>query len=282
MPCYSGAQEVLDGYYESWAKALLGSPAWRSGVIASGELGWTISGFHRAVLDVAKHRARLFLLPREDMYASAFRNAHDSASSSWASRSLCLLNQLGIPDFPVWLGGGGDYKGYCARVRQLLVAAHLFSWRAAVAKHALRTIKSATYVPCERIVPAIPSGLAAAIRSQFPWQRLHKQLSLARLRAGLVDIGHLAGRRSRARAVQCIWCDDLVSKLWAHVFGEFQHWCSYRSAVCIAMNGNVALSRTWDIMFATLSAAPGDAWFFSCLDYVDAVVASAETFWRDL
>ena len=35
-------------------------------------------------------------------------------------------------------------------------------------------------------------------------------------------------------------------------------------------------------LFAMSSAAPGDVWFDVCLDYVDAVVTSAESFWRDL
>ncbi len=34
-----GAEEQLSKCYEAWARALVGSPSWRSGVIASGELG---------------------------------------------------------------------------------------------------------------------------------------------------------------------------------------------------------------------------------------------------
>ena len=103
-----------------WAKALIGSPAWRSGVIASGELGWKISGFHRGVLDVAKRRARLFMLPQDDLYARAFRDAHSSSSLSWAHRSSQLLVRYGLQDCPAWLDEGGDFYGYCANVRSAL------------------------------------------------------------------------------------------------------------------------------------------------------------------
>ena len=40
----AGAEQLLGTVYENWAKALLSSPPWRSGVIASAELGWAYGG----------------------------------------------------------------------------------------------------------------------------------------------------------------------------------------------------------------------------------------------
>ena len=61
-----GAEARLDECYECWARALVGSPAWRSGIIASGELGWRIGGFMRGVLDVARKRAKIWTLAESD------------------------------------------------------------------------------------------------------------------------------------------------------------------------------------------------------------------------
>ena len=44
-----GAESMLNECYEGWARALVGSPPWRSGLIAAGELGWTLSGFMRSI-----------------------------------------------------------------------------------------------------------------------------------------------------------------------------------------------------------------------------------------
>ena len=86
-------ERVLNEAYHRWARALLGSPKWRSGFIASAELGWTLSGFARALVDVASRRAFLWQLPVGDLYGDVFRAAHQCSESSWAYRSRALLQE---------------------------------------------------------------------------------------------------------------------------------------------------------------------------------------------
>ena len=96
-----------------------------------------------------------------------------------------------------------------------------------------------------------------------------------RLRCGLVDLGHRAGRHSRARALQCIWCSELVTCHWAHVFGACVHWNAYRRDALRSLGLIEASTRSWDIMFSIMRFAHR-----ACVAFVDAVVTSAETFWH--
>ena len=86
-----GAEDRLNSCYEAWARALVGSPAWRSGVIASGVLGWTSGRFMRAILDVTKHRAKLWSLPAGDLQRRIFVEARSGGASTWANKSIAFL-----------------------------------------------------------------------------------------------------------------------------------------------------------------------------------------------
>ena len=58
----------MDGYFERWAKDLLGADAWRNAAVATCEVGWSLTGAARGVREVALRRARLWLLPLDDPY----------------------------------------------------------------------------------------------------------------------------------------------------------------------------------------------------------------------
>ena len=81
-----GALDRYDTAYNRWACALLHSPPWRSAAIAHMELGWGLCGRHRALLDVAGRRARLWMLPKGDMYGEVFIKSH-AVPLSWARRN---------------------------------------------------------------------------------------------------------------------------------------------------------------------------------------------------
>ena len=57
------AELVYNEAYARWPRDFIGSSAWRSGAVTTAELGWTLSGYERALLDVATRRARLWSLP---------------------------------------------------------------------------------------------------------------------------------------------------------------------------------------------------------------------------
>eukprot|EP00439_Symbiodinium_sp_Y106_P004028 s6491_g1.t1 len=92
------AESELNTAQDKWARTLLGVPPWKPAHLASWELGWQLSGFARAVLDVASRRARIQSWPRQDWYRQMFCEA-SSSPASWAARSSKLLQDWGIRDF---------------------------------------------------------------------------------------------------------------------------------------------------------------------------------------
>ena len=92
------AESELNTAQDKWARMLLGVPPWKPAHHASWELGWQLSCFARAVLDVAFRRARIQSWPRQDWYRQMFCEA-SSSPASWAARSSKLLQDWGIRDF---------------------------------------------------------------------------------------------------------------------------------------------------------------------------------------
>ena len=85
------AEGTLNLTYLSWAKALIGSSAWRRGAVAMGELGWRLGGYNRAVMDMAIRRATLWCLPPDDIYGRVYRMAHSLPGPTWAKSSAAIL-----------------------------------------------------------------------------------------------------------------------------------------------------------------------------------------------
>ena len=110
--------DVLNDNYDRWARAPIGLPIWRSDVIASCELRWSLNGYMRGLVDMEKKRAKLWSPPPSDLCAHAFCIAHDVGGPTWAKKSLSLLSSYGIADFPAW-ACAGKHSGYsvaCASV----------------------------------------------------------------------------------------------------------------------------------------------------------------------
>ena len=52
----------------------------------------------------------------------------------------------------------------------------------------------------------------------------------------------------------------------------------YRHVVCESLGLDTTLVRSWDVMYAVLGVDTRSASYRGCLDFVDAVVCSAELF----
>ena len=65
-----------------------------------------------------------------------------------------------------------------------------------------------------------------------------------------------------------------------HSFGLCPHWAARRHVVCESLGLDTALVRSWDVMYAVLGVDTRSASYRGCLDFVDAVVCSAEFFWK--
>ena len=93
------ASQVLDQLYAKWGRILLGVPPWMPAHAVFWELGWTLSGMARAVLDIAVRRARVQCWDKNDLYRRIFDTASHSNVFCWATRSLQILQEWGIADF---------------------------------------------------------------------------------------------------------------------------------------------------------------------------------------
>ena len=206
-----GALDRYDTAYNSWACALLHSPPWRSAAIAHMELGWGLCGRHRALLDIAGRRARLWTLPQGDIYGEIFIQSH-AVQLSWARRSLALLEEHDIPDYPD-AEGYGSVKSYLVLVRSLLSSA---------ASAVLWSSCSGHLVPFPfSVLSSGPSPLPAALLSvSLPWEALMGHRALCRLRAGTLDLAHVHGNKSQAKVRCCIFCNKKTWAPYIHVLGE--------------------------------------------------------------
>ena len=64
-------EALLNSTFDKWARVQVGMPPWQSAYLAHWELGWGLSSFARAILDVASRSARIQAWPRGDWYVSS-------------------------------------------------------------------------------------------------------------------------------------------------------------------------------------------------------------------
>ena len=226
----------------------------------------------RGLVEMGKRRAKLWCLPQSDVYANVFRVSHDADGHTWAKKSLAILRQHGLADFPDW-EGNGSISGYTAYLHEVLESQFQETWAAAVKKHCLP-------VPYDKLVHRFPCSLRSCLFTTLPWSVLLMQRSFVRLRCGLVSLGHRRGRHTGARVQACIGCGNDSGQLWAHVFGECLCWESLRTDA-VASLGLTSGTRSWDIMYGILSCSSDSCAYVSCVSLVAKVVADADKFWKD-
>ena len=219
-----GAENILDNLYNTWAQNLLGSRPWRSPFVARAEIGWTLTRFGRAVVDVASKRASLWLLSECGLYRNIFVQAC-SSFTSWASRSLVLLGDWHVLDWPLWVQLGHNpcrksYKRYVVdtvsqRCQQALCAE--------LAKHT-------TPLAYDRM-GGLSGSVHKVMRSTLPMHALLGHRAWMRSRAGFLTFGHLQGRPSITNSVQCIFCELFVRSPWLHTLCSCKTWELRRDAI---------------------------------------------------
>ncbi len=90
-------------------------------MVAQVELGWVLSGFDRALVDVARRRAWLWSLPAGDLYGEVFRTAYAFGGDTWAASSGRLLLAHGVMDWPEWAAAGEPSGTYSRYVKSVLI-----------------------------------------------------------------------------------------------------------------------------------------------------------------
>ena len=181
--------------------------------------------------------------------------------------------RLKIDDWPDWHLPGLTVDGYSCYVKARLEEIHRARWQQSVSCHSVP-------VPPARLIPSISTSLERGLLLKLHWDVLHLQRAHARLRCGLVELGHLHGKISKARVVSCIRCDTAVSHLWAHVFGDCCAWANERRSAVQA--SALSDTRSWDIMFKVLTSTPDNPGYVECLRFIGHVVTDAERFWTNM
>ena len=222
---------LLEENYATWARLLLGADPWRNAYVAIGEVGWTLSGSARFVLNAASMRARLWRAGVTTLAGGFFLRSH-AFPGSWSSRSLVLLQDWGLPDWPQWVGSC-DFaclslrvKSYVDQCRCKLMTVCSERWLSNVASH-----RAPIQYPC------VPPALCDMLTSGLTWDTLLAFRSVVRFRAGLFVLGHVAGHPSQAKTLHCILCDKRYTSCWYHVFLD----CSALELECAALE--VSLDR---------------------------------------
>ena len=215
------AESELNTAQDKWARTLLGVPPWKPAHLASWELGWQLSGFARAVLDVASRRARIQSWPRQDWYRQMFCEASKSPAS-WAARSLKLLQDWGIRDFNEGNMSLGlrAYKNY---VKDALKDICLEKTRRALIPSTAPCINNAFPSRMPRLT------LQNIVRRPATWNTLLATRAISRLRLDLLVLGCKADKPSRAREVRCVCCERLTVAPLAHTLLRCTAWSSFRS-----------------------------------------------------
>lgn len=251
------AEALLDAQFEKWARALLGADWWRSGAIATAEVGWSLSGFARTVEVVARRRARLWLLPDGDFYKEFFRWGGVVPGKTWARASAQLLRDWGVLDFPPFASGGNGYQQYLQYVRVQLETRCRIQWKLMAGRHT---------APVRYLeVQSEPGAAMMAIRRcPLGWDVLRFVRGWCRVRAQLQVF-----RAARRRFAPCIFCDEVVpAELeYDHVFDSCSAWAEMREA----MLSHSHTGRAGSVLMQVLRASPDDEYFSLAVAFADKV-----------
>ena len=272
--CNEEALQLLDDTYEAWAKSLLGGQPWRNGVIAEVELGWPLTGAGRAVVDIALHRSKLWLLPDGDIYKSVFYNGHQHGCISWSSSSLEVLQKWGIDDFPEMQSGSERsalaYKHYvisratqvCAERRRARLVAHQRPF------------------PYTELRTGVNEDYQQICNLSLSWQVRVGQRAFSRIRLGLLQFGHLQGRQSSARYQHCIICNARTLCPIFHVLTTCSALTSLRACFWTAHRQGEPENRK-QAALAILSSHPSDAGFAEAVELAVELHRLEKIFWRN-
>ena len=214
-----GAKERLDNLQFSWARQLLGAECWRNGAVCSAELGWKHTDFAKALRSVALRRARIWLLPDDDLYRRFFI-ACVSTGCGWAKASILLMQEAGIPDWSTVRQDCSDYDQYREHIDHVL---QNFSWEGLS-----KTVdRHSAAVPYYNFQKGISHALERLVVEQN-WELLRMSRNWCRMRIGDVVLSGVNGKRSCARYQICIFCGDGVRNATVHALARCRCWEDFR------------------------------------------------------
>ena len=243
-----------------------------NGSVVVWELDWHISGMGRAVVDLAKKRAKLWLLPAGDLYKESFlRCLSLVGGTTWAHLGGRLLQSWGISEFAPVEGGDG-FRRYCRYVKQVVLERCDQERRRGRAAHRFP-------IPFSDLVLGVAPSLRhrEMLRGGLSWDVLSGIRSWCRIRAGIVVLGHRRGQRSQARVQCCIFCDCESSSLYQHVFLHCPHWIQERSGLALVLGHSVGTQLCH--LIALLRLFVRDSGFVEVVAWCREVDRGVHRFW---
>ena len=262
-------EERVNAVYEDWARCLLSAESWRNAAVAASEVGWSYSGYARVVKDAALRRARVIMKPDGDIYKLAFTEA-SARGVGWATRCKKELVRWNISPWELWSLGGGSYEQYKGYVDQQLSSSCNAAWTAIAEKHSAQ-------VPYLAFNAVAGSAMQAIKAKGLPWDVLMACKAWFQLRAGLIPLRAVNGRRSMARHQVCIFCGRGVRNAVVHVLGCCKVWREGRNRFLHSTAQSANMSSS-DKTLAVLACSPGSSAFQSCVHFCDKVVQAAKEF----
>ena len=176
--------------------------------------GTRLTGFCRAIVDVACQRARIQSWPQRDFYGKFFIFGRQN-EASWSSLSKQLLDTWGLCDFcegNMELG----LKAYRTYVKDTLAER--------CRRKFLSLIDSQFHTLCLNPGQILPP----LVRLNVPWNILVASRALCRLRLLVLPLSHKGGDPSRAREQKCIFCESWTTTPLGHVIFRCEHWKGFR------------------------------------------------------
>ena len=266
-----GAEVRFNEIYESWARLLLGASPWRNGAVATGEVGWYITGYARVVRDAALRLARIQMSP-DDLYHRVFNLATDHGCG-WTLLCKEQIAGWNVHDWSSWSAVHpccGDYSRYL-QIR--LAGQCLPEWRRDADKHTAQ-------VPYLQI-QCVPGAAIRDFGGQvWSWQVATALRGWCRMRAGLITLRHLNGKLSRARYQACVLCGAYARNGTRHVIGKCHIMAARRNSFLLL--STLPLDASADaITGLVLRCSPRHASFMHAVLMCGEIDAAVARFWRD-
>ena len=244
--------------------------------MAASELGWTLCGSSRALLAVARHRARVFSSHEGTIYQDLPALALGlGAERSWAFRSAYALKSAGVTIWEERPASIVHLDDYVELVRGQLAAKDAVHARSRASQHN-------AVVPYS-VFQSVPSPhLQVAQRLALPAETQLCLWSWCRFRSGLIPLRGPRGCTSRARLQPCKFCGQIVRNAVVHCLSSCTAWEAQREAFCVAACVDRSFFSKDELARKVLDCVPGHDAFPVVAAWFDIVDRAAAAAWKSV
>ena len=145
----------------------------------------------------------------------------------WANSFYAVLASCGVLSWADWKSTGRCVSptAYRSYVTARLASSELDVWKVDVGRHTAQ-------VPYNLFQPVPSSEYACVLQSDLAWQHHLKIRAWSQVRAGLLVLRHLGGRRTQARFQCCVFCGmPGIRNGTKHVLSKCQVWSEFHRAI---------------------------------------------------